>query len=940
MKFIFEPDDIDILQGIVEESTEHLNGIEEGILKLETDFQAELLDSIFRAMHSVKGVASFVDFVPIRETAHVLESFLTDMKKGLYASNSEVTDVLLRGVDIINLLIQELAARLMDLEGKLPQEAFELSIHDHNFQEFVQKVELLRSLMSNPVTGTAPDELPIEGSSDNKSADATGAKIKLELSPLLEQMLQEFIEETGEHLETIEHQCMMLEKHTDNPETINTIMRSFHSIKGGAGVIASIQEDDDPQNPILVMKSLTHASESLMQLYCQQGLKSSDELVDIILEVLDKLTVLLKMVKENEREDLNVDHLLERINSMISSSQGLSKSSEEKSPNYSKMPQQLSAFMNITNQAMDSMLSIINNSQENRLVSRKKSKQYLRALKSIYSSAKYLDYDELTYQIENSLAYLETVTPEKDVLSQELLKYLEQDYQKIKQMLGFKLESIQTLLDQVPVEYAEKRIGEILVAENKLTREDVEKALIKQKKIGDILVDEGLVKPVDIEIVLAKQSLAREKKQEKVDQARSPLNDPASQSIRVSQEKLDRLMNMIGELLISKNRIFHLANKITLEYEMPALSREVKGVAADLGRISDELQDAIMSARMVPLRVLFQRYPRTIRDTAKKTGKMVDLVIEGEDTELDKTVIEAINDPLVHMLRNAVDHAIELPETRRQMGKNPSGTIRLKAFYQGSHAVIEISDDGKGLNPEELKLKALKKGLIKGEHIETMSNEEALQLIFAPGFSTREEVSELSGRGVGMDVVKTNVEAVGGSVSLSSVLNAGTTFTLKIPLSMSIIKGLMVGTRQQCFIIPLDSIEETVKLPQDSIRHYKNNLVADIRGEILPLLELSELLQIKGENDGGSAYGIELVPIVLINVDGVKYGLIVDHFQKEQEFVVKALADELAGIKIYTGATIMGDGAVVLILNPAQLLHLHINSENGRGGYGQNHCSG
>lgn len=930
MKFTFEPDDIDILQGIVEESTEHLNGIEEGILKLETDFQPQMLDSIFRAMHSVKGVASFVDFVPIRETAHVLESFLTDMKKDLYLPSCEITDVLLRGVDIINLLIQELAARLQEMEGKFPSEPFEMSINDFKFAEFVHEAEQLRSTISDQ-PGEA-QTVEVQPPSDSRKT--------IELSPLLEQMLQEFIEETVEHLESVEHQSMVLEKQPDNQEAINTIMRSFHSIKGGAGVILSMQEDDNSQNPVLAIKDLTHAAESLLQQYSQQGLNSSGELIDIILEVQDKLTLLIRMVKEDEWEELSIGHLLERINQAVCGRRDSLAEKKDNPPSQDNIPHQISAFVNISNQALDSMLGIINNSQVNRTISGKKAKQYLRALKSINSSAKYLNYDELVMEIDNSVKYLGSFTPDRDVLNQELLSYLEQDYQKLKQLLEAKLANIQSSMEEVPLEYAEKRIGEILVAEHKITREEMEEALNKQKKIGDILVDEGLVEPADLDMVLEKQSLAREKKQEKVDQARSPVNDPASQSIRVSQEKLDRLMNMIGELLITKNRVFHLSNRIGLEYEMPALSREVKGVAAELGRISDELQDAIMSARMVPLRILFQRYPRTIRDTAKKTGKMVDLVIEGEETELDKTVIEAINDPLVHMLRNAVDHAVELPEVREQLGKNPTGVIRLKAFYQGSHAVIEISDDGKGLNPEEIKLKALKKGLIKGEQIETLSNEEALYLIFAPGFSTREEVSELSGRGVGMDVVRTNVEAVGGSVSMSSVVGVGTTFTLKIPLSMSIIKGLMVESRQQRFIIPLDSIEETVKLRKENIRSYKKNLVADIRGEILPLLELSELLNLAESKESAGDVS-ELVSVVLINADGIKYGLIVDHFQKEQEFVVKALTEELAELRIYAGATIMGDGGVVLILNPGYLLHMQVSKENGRGSsYGGNHCSG
>jgi len=879
-------------------------------------------------MHSVKGVASFVDFVPIRETAHVLESFLTDMKKGLYESNSEITDHLLRGVDIINLLINELAAHVQELLANPPKEAFEISINDFKFHDFVAEVETLRALLGkgDKVKGT---NVSNSDKARHQPQDLSAGKPGLEISPLLEQMLQEFINETCEHLETIEQKCVEMEK-SSNPEIINTIMRGFHSIKGGAGVISSMQEDNEDNNPVLAIKDLTHASESLLQLHNQQGLKSSGELIDLILEVVDKVSMLIIMVKEKRNEDPGVDRLLNNINLMLSDKQKKSDNEEINSLINKKLPHQFAAFMNITNQAMDSMLSILNYSQENKVLKRKTVKQYLRALKNISSSAKYLDYEELSSEVDKSLVYLNQFMPEKDVLNHELLDYLQQDYQKIKGLLEIKLDFIQASLEEIPDDYGDKKIGEILIAEQKVSPQDVEQALSKQKKLGDILVDEGLIREVDRDIILAKQSLAREKSQQMAEQSKTISSDPGNQSIRVSQEKMDRLMNMIGELLISKNTVFHLANKISRDYKLPGLSREVNGVAADLGRISDELQDAIMSARMVPLRVLFQRYPRTIRDTAKKTGKKVDLIIEGEDTELDKTVIEAINDPLVHMLRNAVDHAVELPEIRQQLGKNPTGTIRLKAYYQGSHAVIEISDDGKGLNPEEIKLKALQKGLIKGEQIETISNEEALYLIFAPGFSTRESVSELSGRGVGMDVVKTNVEAVGGSVNLSSIVNAGTTFSLKIPLSMSIIKGLMVECQQQCFIIPLDSIMETVKLPVQTIRQYKQSMVADVRGEILPLLELKDILRIESADAGEPERMAELVPVVVINVDGVKYGLIVERFQKEQEFVVKALADELAAIKIYSGATIMGDGSVVLILNPTQLLNIHLSMENGR----------
>jgi two-component system chemotaxis sensor kinase CheA len=298
----------------------------------------------------------------------------------------------------------------------------------------------------------------------------------------------------------------------------------------------------------------------------------------------------------------------------------------------------------------------------------------------------------------------------------------------------------------------------------------------------------------------------------------------------------------------------------------------------------------------------------------------VDLIIEGEDTELDKTVIEAINDPLVHMLRNAVDHGIEAPDEREAAGKGATGRINLRAGYQGNYVLIDIIDDGKGLNPDEIKLKAVKKGLIGIEQIENLTNEDALQLIFAPGFSTREEVSELSGRGVGMDVVKTNIEKVGGIVSLTSTIGEGTRFSLKIPLSMSILRGLMVESKGQSFIIPLDTIEETVKLPGSSIRSYKTNMVADIREQIIPLIGLQDALSPENTSPNLHYAGRESVPIVVIASDGYKFGLIVDSFRNEQEFVVKALAEELASLKIYTGATILGDGSVVLILNPSYLL--------------------
>ncbi|MDD3364907.1 MAG: chemotaxis protein CheA [Syntrophomonas sp.] len=976
MKFTFESDDLDILQGIVEESTEHLNGIEEGILRLEMDFDLELVDRVFRAMHSVKGVASFLDFVPIKDTAHTLESFLTDIKKGVYAASSDITDILLRGVDILNLQVRQLQAHIQELENNPPRGSFDLEINDLGFREFVEEAEGLRAnavqfseAPPDAVNGDSPATSIVSGGehqaypqgatlleSDSEhqaypqgeTPESAKTVVKLEMSSFRDQMILDFIEETFEHLDTIEQKCVELEKHNGDPEILNAILRGFHSIKGGAGVISSMQEQDNPDDPILAIKDLTHGTETLLQNYRNQSQQPSSEAIDLILAAVDKVAVLTKLVTEPVPGDYSIQNLMNKIESLFVSKKEEQQNNVVESQAVENMPGQLAAFVNISSQALDSMSGLLSTVKLNYPINAKRLKQYIRALKSLTSTARYLDYHEVEQFVDEFLTRLNRYVPEQDVLSSDLLDYMKNAYEKIKELLESKINTIREMLVEVPAEYGEKRLGEILVAERKVSAQQMDWALGQQKKLGEILVDSGMVKSKDIEIAVAKQSIARNKETAMVEQVRAS-SEIGGQSIRVSQDKLDRLMNMIGELIISKNRIFHLSSKIGMEYEMPALSREVKGVAGELARISDELQDAIMSVRMVPLKVLFQRYPRTIRDTSKKAGKMVEFIIEGDDTELDKTVIEAINDPLVHMLRNAVDHAIEPPEQRRAYGKPETGKVRLKAYYQGNYVAIEISDDGKGLNPEELKLKALKKGLIKAEQIESMSNEDAYHLIFAPGFSTKDVVSELSGRGVGMDVVRNNIESVGGSVSMSSAINVGTTFTLKIPLSMSIIRGLMVESADQRFIVPLDSIEETVKLPRDRIRIYQNSMMADIREEILPLMDLRDILKIgdkfanksseqrfatlvvsDSEHQACPKGASDLIAVVVIKVEGIKFGLIIDRFQKEQEFVVKALTEELASLKIYTGATILGDGSVVLILNTAQFLQVDTTGENGR----------
>lgn len=683
-----------------------------------------------------------------------------------------------------------------------------------------------------------------------------------------------------------------------------------------------MQEDQEEEGAFNKIKNLTHSVESLLQTYRNMKMGIPAGVVDIILEAVDRSTALAKAIEQGLEEDIVIEDLLQRLQVFAQNDVEVVEREEPAQEISFQIPKQLTAFANITRQALESLALLLKTAKIGNPVDDKRVKQYLRALNSIAKSARQMEYLDIVQDVENMSQKLKEDAVVGGQVTEDFIKYMQKMHEHLGDILNSRLSDIEKMYQ--PPEFYEKRLGEILIAENKISAEELESALGEQRKLGEVLVESGMVKKEDVDLALAKQSIARSHKDTR--EAPSSGGDAAGgQSIRVSQEKMNRLMNMIGELLISKNRIFHLADQINLEYEIPALARDVKLVAFDIARISDELQDAIMSARMLPLRILFQRYPRTIRDTARKVGKQADLIVEGEETELDKTVLEAINDPLVHMLRNAVDHGIESPEVRRSLGKPESGTVLLQARYQGNNVVIEIKDDGKGMNPDEIKAKALKKGLISPEQIETLSLDDTFRLIFAPGFSTKEEVSELSGRGVGMDVVKNNIEKVGGSIHMTSVVNQGSHFTLKIPLSMSIIRGLMVRCGGQQFVVPLDCIEETVKISPQSIRHYKDILVADIRGGILHLIPLNDILGIKSDETGKGSVN-NRVSVIVLEIDGNRFGLIVDSFHKEQEFVVKALDEDLAKLKVYTGASILGDGNVVLILNPAQLFNLFLHS--------------
>ncbi len=385
--------------------------------------------------------------------------------------------------------------------------------------------------------------------------------------------------------------------------------------------------------------------------------------------------------------------------------------------------------------------------------------------------------------------------------------------------------------------------------------------------------------------------------------------------LKVEQTKIDRLMDLIGEIVVAKNALPYLASKAEDQFGNREMSREIKAQYAVINRIVEEMQDAIMQVRMMPVSFIFQRFPRLVRDIARKLGKEVELQIHGEQTEADKSIIESLADPLIHILRNSLDHGFETVQEREAAGKPGVGQLKIRASQEADRVVIVIEDDGRGIDPAVIKRKAWEKNLITEEQLEKLTDFDAIQLIFAPGFSTAAQVTDLSGRGVGMDVVKTAVLRVGGAVHLSSEVGKGTRLSLSLPLSMAVTNVMVVGSDNQIFGIPMDLIVETVRLPMSAVRHIKQQMTTILRGRIIPLRSLNQLLDIEKPQQLNDEHEYALL---VVKTHGEVLGLLVDDFFEVIDIILKPLPGELGKMPFYSGSALLGDGSVLLILNPQE----------------------
>ena len=475
----------------------------------------------------------------------------------------------------------------------------------------------------------------------------------------------------------------------------------------------------------------------------------------------------------------------------------------------------------------------------------------------------------------------------------------------------------------------------------------------KVRNLGDILLEDNLISKEELEQIYKEKEKEKEikqpetetfeQKQERNRQAvpiqevpkppqteaalpgpkPSPARTPEIKetTIRVDIDRLDNVMNLVGELVLARNRLFNISSKLEMKYAGDDLSSALAQVVSNLNLVTTDLQLAVMKTRMQPVKKVFSKFPRMVRDLSRELGKEIELQILGEETELDKSVIEEIGDPLVHLIRNSVDHGVETKEMRKRLGKPETGTIKLSAEHEGNYIVISVSDDGKGMDPDILKKKAVEKGVIDEKTAFGLSDKDALSLIFTPGFSTKEKATEISGRGVGMDVVKTNIQKINGIIDIESQIGHGSKIVLKLPLTVAIIQTLIVGAGEDIFAIPLNSVVETLRISESSIQTIDKHEVINLRKSVLSLLRLGEEFGIKESNivDLNTSLKKEIY-VVVVALAEKKIGIVVDNLYGQEEVVIKSLGDYQLGYKGISGATITGDGKVVLIIDIASMI--------------------
>lgn len=686
-----------------------------------------------------------------------------------------------------------------------------------------------------------------------------------------------FCEEATELLAELEDNFLELEQDLNNMEIINSIFRSMHTIKGSGSMFGFPNTSSFTHELETVFDKVRKSEVIVTRELIEIGLESQRFISEII-EDKDELSPTLRATQKD---------ILKRLQAYSPIEDKLINTEVEAKPT-------ISIDLGLESENENALMRISFSPNKDILTF---------GINPLLSLEELTDFGDCTIlAYTNSIPTLEEIEQHNCYISWQILLSTNNSKDDVLEVFSFIEDhcdiSIEIIDKDGDASDEYKKLGEILVDRGDLTKEQIDDLFVDKKPIGEKINDAGLLSNEKISSALLEQELVKKQRNQ-----RQKKNE--SDSIRVSSLKLDIQMNLIGELVIGLARLNQLIEKNS--------DQELNAVSDELDHLVTQVRDNALSIRMLPIGSTFSKFRRLVRDLSTEQGKEIELITVGGDTELDKTVIEQLSDPLVHLIRNSLDHGIEIPSIREENGKSAKGQITLSAKQSQGQVIIEIKDDGKGIDPQIIRKIALEKNIISAD--DKLSDKELYSQIFAPGFSTAKTITNISGRGVGMDVVKRSIEALRGSIDIDSIVGQGSMITLKLPLTLAIIEGLVVDVGSETLVIPLTLIEECVETKFVSLKSSKSGYLVRVRDSLIPCLSLNQWL-------GNNTPPPDLVQIIIVNVDGEQYGLIVDDVIGQQQIVIKSLGSIYQSIEGITGATILGDGSVAIILDLQQIVQL------------------
>lgn len=969
--------DPELFADFINEAKEHLETIEPNLLELEkAPDNLALLNDIFRPMHSLKGASGFLGLNRINQLAHKSENILDELRKGTMVVTPEIMDVILSSTDALRQMVENLEATNSEgdveidhiiaqieaiMNGEAAAPAAEAAPAEAPAAEAAPAEEAAPAAeAAEPAAAAeAPSAAPAAEAPAAVSPEAAGSeeapgmsskewvaslpdKQEYALNAFGEGHLKDFIDESLEITGNLNDGLLQLEDGDGQGDLVNDLFRFFHNLKGNSGIIGYNE-----------LNALTHEAETLLNNVRQGKMSPSHELIDLLLLVVDVMETLVGRidVASGKTRPFDTEPILTQLKKAVAGEEialppaliaaqkggkggetGDGKPVDVVTPVIIPMGAEgddLDAFQATIKQQFEIINAALATLRKDG--SHKDSEDALfRCLTAIKNASSFVGFNDVKEYAERTAGIVDQGRSQGidfslmvDLISQETAIIEEMATAAIKKKRESAPAAPEAAASEPAAPAAESEKVAPAAAPAAKPAAPAAPAAAPAAKPAAAAAAPAAKPAAPAAPAAAPAAKPAAPAAKPAAAAAKPAAKPAtetaqkSSSIRVDHERLDHLMNLIGELIINRNRYALIARSLEsggADVDISQVAQSLSETTYAMARISDDLQDTIMKVRMVPVSSVFSRFPRLVRDLSRKSGKEVDLVMEGEETELDKSVVEAIGDPLVHLIRNSVDHGIESEEARVAAGKSPKGRVTLRAFHKGNSVAIEIEDDGKGIDPEKMREVAIRKGIITAEEAAQLDDREAVELIFAPGFSSADKITDISGRGVGMDVVRTNIKNLKGSVSTNTELGKGTRFTLSLPLTLAIIDALMVNVSGQTYAIPLDAVSETTKIECSRLTDVKGRKAVTLRGEVLGIVELAEMLDLPRTDPLP-----EVLSVVVIHDNDRRLGLVVDRLLERQEIVIKPLGAYLGDLKGISGATIMGDGSVILILDPHEI---------------------